>query len=231
VKRRAPQSTESTVGLLHIGTSRTPPSSARDPARHRPEAESGSSASMNPTSHGAQGPTIQAVSSNSSACARSSASDSDLESSPPGIARLPYSDADLEEISLLGEGTEGIVHKVMDRRNGRVIARKTIPTRDTPMNELLRELNFTFSSGSSVVHRNIIPFYGAYVSPSSSEVKILMEFCEGGSLEAVIKRIRERGGIVGEVVTGKIAEGVSHSPEFHYGTTSTHPSSIVFFLV
>jgi mitogen-activated protein kinase kinase len=46
------------------------------------------------------------------------------------------------------------------------------------------------------------------MSPSSSEVKIVMEFCEGGSLEAVGKRIKERNAIVGEKIAGRLAEGV-----------------------
>jgi mitogen-activated protein kinase kinase len=35
-----------------------------------------------------------------------------------------------------------------------------------------------------------------------------MEFCEGGSLEAVGKRIKERNAIVGEKIAGRLAEGV-----------------------
>jgi mitogen-activated protein kinase kinase len=148
--------------------------------------------------------------SDSSASAQSSASGSDPESSPPDVSRLTYSDADLEEIARLGEGAGGAVHTVKDKRNGQIMARKTITTRGAPMQQLLRELSFS----SSAVHRNIIPFYGAYMSPSTSEVKILMELCEGGSLEAIGKRIKERGGIIGEKIAGRIAEGVSQSPSY-----------------
>ena len=47
------------------------------------------------------------------------------------------------------------------------------------------------------------------MSPSSSEVKVVMELCEGRSLEDAGKEIRRRNGRVGEKVAGKIAEGVS----------------------
>jgi hypothetical protein len=154
----------------------------------------------------------------------SSAFGSDSESSPPDVPRLTYSDADLEEISLLGEGTDAVVHKVKDKRNGQIMARKTIPTRGTPINQLLHEL--CLSSSAVRVHRNIISFYGTYTTPSSGEVKILMEFCEGGSLEAVGKRIKERGGIVGELIAGHIAEGVSHS-RFSSRATTAHQSAFV----
>ena len=40
------------------------------------------------------------------------------------------------------------------------------------------------------------------------EIKVLMEYCEGGSLESVGKRMREIGGRVSERVAGRLAEGV-----------------------
>ena len=116
-----------------------------------------------------------------------------------------WSDEFLQELDRLGEGAGGAVHKVRDKRTDVVMARKTITTREAPMKQLDRELSFM----SSTSHTNIIKFYAAYISPSSSEIKLLMEFGEGGSLEAVGKRIREKGWRVGEKVAGRLAEGVS----------------------
>lgn len=116
-----------------------------------------------------------------------------------------WSDDVLDEIGRLGEGAGGAVHKVKDKRTGRIMARKTITTREAPMKQLERELSIM----SSTKHVNIIHFYGVYMSPSSSEVKILMDFCEGGSLESVGKKIKERNAIVGEKIAGRLAEGVS----------------------
>lgn len=130
--------------------------------------------------------------------------DAILVSPPP----TDWTDDMLEEIDRLGEGAGGAVHKVRDRTTGAIMARKTITTREAPMRQLLRELHVM----SSTKHVNIIAFYGAYMSPSQSEVKILMEFGEGGSLEAVAKRIRDRNAIVGEKVAGRIAEGVRRNP-------------------
>ena len=116
-----------------------------------------------------------------------------------------WSDEFFQELDRLGEGAGGAVHKVRDKRTDVVMARKTITTREAPMKQLERELSFM----SSTSHANIIKFYAAYISPSSSEIKLLMEFGEGGSLEAVGKRIREKGWRVGEKVAGRLAEGVS----------------------
>jgi len=114
-----------------------------------------------------------------------------------------WSDDVLEVLSSLGEGAGGIVHKVKDKRTGKVLARKTITTRAAPMRQLERELSIMPTK-----HCNIVRFRGAYMSPSSSEVKIVMEYCEGGSLETIGKRIKEKEAVVGEKIAGRIAESV-----------------------
>ena len=126
--------------------------------------------------------------------------------SPP----LTYSDDVLEEIGRLGEGAGGAVHKVKDKRTDLIMARKTITTREVPVKQLMREL----SIAASAEHINIIKWHGTYMSPSSTEIKIVMEYCQGGSLEGVGKRIKERGAVVGEKITGRLAEGVSTFTDF-----------------
>jgi mitogen-activated protein kinase kinase len=118
--------------------------------------------------------------------------------------QIEWSDDIFDEVTRLGEGAGGAVHEVRDRRTGKFMARKTITTREAPMKQLVRELGII----TTIKHPNIIRFYGAYMSPSSSEVKVVMEICQGKSLEAVGKRIKERGARVGEKVAGRLAEGV-----------------------
>ncbi|KAI5123676.1 hypothetical protein M0805_001704 [Coniferiporia weirii] len=122
----------------------------------------------------------------------------------PVYGQEDWTDDMFEDLLRLGEGAGGAVHKVRERKTGRILARKTITTRETPPKQLVRELSFM----KNTVHQNICHFYGAYISPSSSEVNVLMEVCEGGSLEAVGKRIKEFGGRVGEKVAGRLAEGI-----------------------
>ncbi|KAI0320916.1 kinase-like protein [Amylostereum chailletii] len=138
-----------------------------------------------------------------------------------------WSDDVFEEIARLGEGAGGAVHEVKDKRTGLVMARKTIPTREAPMKQLLRELGII----TAISHVNIIHFYGAYMSPSSSEVKVVMEVCEGKSLEAVGRRIKERGARVGEKVAGRLAEGVLQGLAYLHSKKLIHrdikPSNIL----
>ena len=122
----------------------------------------------------------------------------------PETQTRKYSDADFEELDRLGEGAGGAVHKVKDKATGFVLARKTVTTREAPMKQLQRELRIAMT----VVNPNLIRTYGAYMSPSMSEVKIVMDYCEGGSLESIGKQLKERGAIIGEKIAGRIAEGV-----------------------
>ncbi|KAH8828225.1 kinase-like domain-containing protein [Flagelloscypha sp. PMI_526] len=140
---------------------------------------------------------------------------------------LPWSEDVLTKIDRLGEGAGGAVDKVQDKRTNKIMARKTITTREAPMKQLLRELAII----SSTKHENITLFYGAYMSPSSSEVVILMEFCEGGSLEAIAKRIKERGAVVGEKIAGRLTEGVLQGLNYLHSKKTIHrdikPSNIL----
>ena len=119
-------------------------------------------------------------------------------------AWVDVSDDDLEVLARLGEGAGGAVHKVRDRRDGRIMARKTITTREAEPIQILRELRFM----SDTNHPNICQFFGAYISPSSSEVKVVMELCEGGSLDAVGRQIKTLNRTISEKTAARLAEGV-----------------------
>jgi len=147
---------------------------------------------------------------------------------PPSANSPPsYSDDVLEEIGRIGEGAGGAVHKVKDKRTDLIMARKTITTREVPMKQLMREL----SIAASAEHINIIKWHGAYMSPSSNEIKILMEYGEGGSLEGVGKRIKERGAVVGEKIAGRLAEGILQGLAYLHTKKTIHrdikPSNIL----
>lgn len=131
-------------------------------------------------------------------------------SAEPDVPEEDWAEADefLVDVQRLGEGAGGEVYKVEDKRTGTKLARKIIQARTTPPKQLVRELKYLKDTG----HQNIVKFYGAYISPSSSEVKVLMEFCEGGSLEAIGEKIKQGKGRVSEIVAAKIGEGVSALP-------------------
>ncbi len=49
-----------------------------------------------------------------------------------------------------------------------------------------------------------------FINPSQATICIAMEYCGGGSLDAIYKRTQQRGGRIGERVLGKVAESVLH---------------------
>ncbi|KAF7325225.1 STE/STE7 protein kinase [Mycena kentingensis (nom. inval.)] len=152
---------------------------------------------------------------------------STLESplAPMDVATEP--DDDLDDLSLIGRGDTGTVHRVKDKRTGTIFARKTIETRVEPMKNLLRLL----SAVSAAPHENIISFHGARIPPSRSKVHILMEYCEGGSLASVSQRLKEIHAILGEGIGGRLAHGILSGLAFLHTNDIIHsnlkPSNIL----
>ncbi|KAH9984558.1 kinase-like domain-containing protein [Russula vinacea] len=138
-----------------------------------------------------------------------------------------WSDGVLDVVALLGEGASGAVQAVQDKRTGRRFARKTIITHEGPLKQLVRELAFL----SGLRHTNVVRFYGAYMSPSNSEVKLVMELCEGKSLAAIGEQIRRRKGRVGEKVARILAEEVLQGLAYLHSKKVIHrdikPSNIL----
>jgi mitogen-activated protein kinase kinase len=54
-----------------------------------------------------------------------------------------------------------------------------------------------------------VTYHGAILEDSDSSIAIFMEYCEGGSLDAIYKNVSKRQGRIGEVILGKIGESVS----------------------
>ncbi|KAG9018597.1 hypothetical protein FRB90_011265 [Tulasnella sp. 427] len=115
-----------------------------------------------------------------------------------------------ESVRRLGEGAGGAVYQVKQKSTGKMMAMKTIPANpETPPRQLRRELEFL----STCIHPNITEFYGAYLASGTAgkypaaEVVLLMEFCEGGSLETVSKKLREQKKRIGEQLVAKLALG------------------------
>lgn len=60
---------------------------------------------------------------------------------------------------------------------------------------------------------------------AAAEVVLLMEFCEGGSLETVSKKLREQKKRIGEQVVAKLALGVLLGLDYLHGKKIIHRGS------
>lgn len=64
-------------------------------------------------------------------------------------------------------------------------------------------------------------YYGAF-EDLTGNISIVMEYCEGGSLDGVYREIRKLGGRTGEKVLGKVAEGVLNGLTYLHGRKIIH---------
>ncbi|GAA5975464.1 hypothetical protein JCM11641_004272 [Rhodosporidiobolus odoratus] len=119
---------------------------------------------------------------------------------------LDISPGNIEDMARLGEGASGEVRKVLHKPTGLVMAKKTITTSPNPKvhKQHLRELLFM----RDCTNPNIVQYYGAYLEDNNTQIGILMEFCEAGSLDSLYKKVKAKGWRTGEKVLGKIAESI-----------------------
>ncbi|WFD01290.1 mitogen-activated protein kinase kinase [Malassezia yamatoensis] len=136
---------------------------------------------------------------------------------------------DLEVLESLGEGASGEVAKARIKSTGLIIARKTIVTSPDPVihRQLLRELNVNQSCRSEY----IVQYYGAFFEPDNAIITICMEFCEGGSMDAIYRCTKARGGRIGEKILIKLAGSIIHGLDYLYEKRIIHrdvkPSNIL----
>ncbi|CAD6899833.1 unnamed protein product [Tilletia controversa] len=135
----------------------------------------------------------------------------------------------LRNLSRLGEGSSGEVHKALHVPTALMMAKKSISTSPNPdiHRQILRELLFLRTCHSPY----IVKYYGAFLEDEDTQIAICMEYCEGGSLEAVYRRVMARGGRTGEKVLAKVAECVLKGLEYLHERNIIHrdikPSNIL----
>ncbi|KAI4142524.1 MAG: hypothetical protein LQ340_007317, partial [Diploschistes diacapsis] len=135
----------------------------------------------------------------------------------------------IEELGTLGEGAGGAVTKCKLKGGKTVFALKIITVDPDPdmQKQIRRELNFN----RKIAADHICSYYGAFGESSTGIISIVMEYCEGGSLDSVYKEVKELGGRIGEKVLGKIASGVLEGLTYLYSCKIIHrdikPSNIL----
>ncbi|KAG0309133.1 G2-specific serine/threonine protein kinase [Dissophora globulifera] len=96
-----------------------------------------------------------------------------------------------EALESIGSGSFGLIRKVRRKADGKILARKEIDYRKMSTKEkeqLVAEVNIL----KDLKHPNIVEFLERVIDRENSFIYILMEYCEGGDLAAVIRRHKEK---------------------------------------
>jgi mitogen-activated protein kinase kinase len=118
---------------------------------------------------------------------------------------------------------------VRSRKDGSIMARKVIARTPDPAihKQILRELAFLSSTKSPY----IVDHYGAFLADHDSQICILMEFCEAGSLDTIISKLKARSLRCSEHVLGRIASSVLRGLDYLHAQKIIHrdikPSNIL----
>lgn len=126
----------------------------------------------------------------------------------------------LIEVRRIGEGAGGSVRLCQLSDSSQLFALKVINTNPNAemQKQILRELQFNRSCKSDY----IVKYFGAFMIEEVGSMYIAMEYCEGGSLDTITRRIRENGGRIGERVLAYIADSVLNGICYLYDRNIIH---------
>lgn len=93
--------------------------------------------------------------------------------------------------------------------------------------QVLRELEFLSSTSSPY----IVEHYGAFLAEHDTQICILMEYCEAGSLDSILGKLKSRKWRCSEHVLGRIASSVLRGLDYLHERKIIHrdikPSNIL----
>ncbi|KAJ2115138.1 Protein kinase C signaling pathway involved MAPKK protein [Coemansia sp. RSA 922] len=141
------------------------------------------------------------------------------------------SDSTIKVMRKLGEGSVGTVHKIEYLPTRKIMARKLMAVYPDATNhrQIMRELKLLKQCQSPY----IVKYFGAYFSADDDgqSIAICMEYCEGGSLESVYKRVAKLNAHIGEGVLGQVAlavlNGLVHLHSYRVIHRDVKPSNIL----
>ncbi|KAG2005553.1 STE/STE11 protein kinase [Coprinopsis cinerea AmutBmut pab1-1] len=149
---------------------------------------------------------------------------------PLAIQTTEWSDDRFEEVEIIASRNRRL-EKVWDKETGAIVVRKSLSYEPgnaaSGPGDVIDELKrFTH-----LRHTNIIIIHGWYLSRWGLP-RVLMEYCEGGSLESINERIIEKNVTVEERIAGQVAEGILQGLSYLFSQDLIHnslePANILF---
>lgn len=111
--------------------------------------------------------------------------------------------------NFIGGGTFGQVYSAVNLENGEILAVKEINLHDTKtMKKIFPLIKEEMNVLEMLNHPNVVQYYGVEVH--RDKVNIFMEYCEGGSLAALLEHGRIEDEMVTQVYTLELLEGLTY---------------------
>ncbi|CAG5105125.1 Oidioi.mRNA.OKI2018_I69.chr1.g1856.t1.cds [Oikopleura dioica] len=123
-----------------------------------------------------------------------------------------FNDSMFELDRELGAGNGGSVERVVHKETGTIMARKLIhlDTNEEMFKKILLELNILKDCN----HKRVVAFYGSY-QYQRSQIRICMEYMDGGSLDKVITRFGKLHESIIGAVAAAVVEGMTYIKKEH----------------
>ena len=118
-------------------------------------------------------------------------------------ASPPPALSDFDILEPLGRGSFGTVTKVRRRSDGRLLVLKSMDygsMRDKQKALLVSEVNIL----RELRHTHIVRYYDRIIDKAAARLYIVMEFCEGGDLGALLARCRREGTLLEEAFIWRV---------------------------
>jgi hypothetical protein len=136
----------------------------------------------------------------------------------PQIELLPRCPIKWNRGPIIGKGSFGKVHLAL-LDDGRILAVKTMDVlrrmKPAEVQSLLTEVHLM----SNMTHQHIVQYQGVDFNPVEGTLNILMEFVEGGSLGAIVRRMAQR---LPERTACRYIAQVLHALVFLHGRSIVH---------
>ncbi|KAL6631210.1 kinase-like protein [Neocallimastix californiae] len=123
-----------------------------------------------------------------------------------------------ELLEVIGSGSFGMIRKIKRKKDNKILVRKEIDFRkmnEKERKQLVTEVNIL----RDLRHPNIVKYYERIIDKKNYLIYIIMEYCEGGDLSALIQKCRKEKIFIPERFIWLVfTQLVLALHECHYGT-------------